>query len=462
MKKQLLIVFITLICYTANAQYTTLLDFAGTSNGSNPWADFISDGTYLYGTTAAGGTSNMGTVFKIKPDGTGYVKLFDFIGSLTGSQPRSSLIYDGTFLYGMTLQGGIYDMGVVYRIKPNGTEYLKLLDFAGTANGKLPQGALVSDGTFLYGMTIQGGTDDLGVIFKIKPDGSGYLKLLDFAGTANGSNPYGSLITDGTYLYGMTYYGGANGMGTVFKIKPDGTGYDNLLDFAGTSNGSNPIGSLVSDGTFLYGMTSTGGVNNYGVVFKIKPDGTEYSTLLDFDNSSGDQPNGSLIYDGTYLYGMTRLGGINSLGTIFKIKPDGTGYIRLHDFDGTNGREPFGSLITDGTFLYGMVFTGGTDNYGFLFKYGLITGIMENIELNNTSSVFPNPFSVSTTLQLTEDLKNATLRVYNCLGHTVKQTNNISGNTIIFNKDNLPGGLYYLHLTQNNQTITTEKLIVTD
>ena len=47
-------------------------------------------------------------------------------------------------------------------------------------------------------------------------------------------------ISDGTYLYGMTVYGGAYNDGVVFKIKPDGTGYVKLLDFDSTTNGANP------------------------------------------------------------------------------------------------------------------------------------------------------------------------------------------------------------------------------
>lgn len=460
MKKQLILLTLIVLSITTHAQYTKMLDFAGASNGSYPWADFLSDGTFLYGTTAGGGTSGLGTIFKIKPDGTGYVKLLDFTGALNGRQPRGNLIYDGIFLYGMTLQGGVNDMGVIFKIKPDGTGYVKLLDFAGTSNGNLPAGSLITDGTFLYGMTYYGGTNDLGVVFKIKPDGSGYAKLLDFAGSLNGSNPYGSLITDGTFLYGMTYYGGTSGLGVVFKIKPDGTGFSKLLDFSGSSNGSNPIGSLISDGTFLYGMTSTGGFSNYGVIFKIKPDGTGFSGLLDFDNASGDQPNGSLVYDGTYLYGMTRLGGANSLGVIFHIKPDGTGYATLHDFDGPNGREPFGSLITDGSFLYGMAYQGGTSNLGLMFKYGLTTGIEENKQAGRLN-IFPNPFSTQTTLHIEERLQNASFTVYNSVGQTVAQIKNISGQTITFNRDNLPSGLYFVRLTEDNK-VYTDKVIITD
>src|SRR4030066_86576 len=95
-----------------------------------------------------------------------------------------------------------------------------LIDFD-SLNGKWSSNSLVSDNTFLYGMTTWGGTNDMGVIFKIMPDGTGYSKLLDFSGTANGSYPGGALIYDGTYLYGTTRGGGA-GVGTIFRINPDG------------------------------------------------------------------------------------------------------------------------------------------------------------------------------------------------------------------------------------------------
>ena len=132
-------------------------------------------------------------------------------------------------------------------------QYSKLLDFSVT-NGKYPNGDLIFDGNFLYGMTTKGGVNGIGVLFKIKPDGTGYSKLLDF-GPFNG--PYGaihqgSLFSDGIFLYGMTEGGGTNGVGIIFKIKPDGSGYTKLLDFNGAANGSKPSGSLISDGAFLY------------------------------------------------------------------------------------------------------------------------------------------------------------------------------------------------------------------
>lgn len=356
------------LTFNGFAQYTKLYDFSGVAFGSSPNGTLVSDGTFLHGMSYGGGTSYIGTVFKLEHDGTGYSALLDFTGLANGKNPFGSLISDGTFLYGMTQGGGTNNYGTIFKIKPDGTGYSKLLDFSGNANGNYPNGSLVSDGTFLYGMTQLGGTNNKGVVFKIMPDGTGYSKLLDFAGTANGSQPNGSLISDGTFLYGMTGSGGINNDGTVFKIMSNGTGYSKLLDFD-SINGGAPFGSLISDGTFLYGMTQLGGTNNKGIIFKIMADGTGYSKLLDFaGTANGAQPKGDLVSDGTFLYGMTYYGGTGDVGTLFKIMPNGTGYFKMLDF-GADGIWPNGSLISDGTFLYGMTSKGGANNGGTVFKF---------------------------------------------------------------------------------------------
>jgi hypothetical protein len=76
--------------------------------------------------------------------------------------------------------------------------------------------------------------------------------------------------------------------------------------------------------------------------------------------------------------------------------------------------------------------------------------------------VYPNPFSTQTTFQSDNYLINATLTIYNCFGQTVEEIKNISGQTIIAHRNNIPRGLYFACLTQDNQVITTKKIIVTD
>jgi uncharacterized repeat protein (TIGR03803 family) len=353
--------------------FITIHVFDNVPSGSYPLGSLISDGTFLYGMTNEGGTNDLGTIFKILPNGTGFSKIFDFAGSTNGSKPKSSLFFDGNFLFGMTSMGGPLDKGILFKVQPNGTGFVDLFDFSHDINGANPYGSLISDGTYLYGMTTGGGLNNVGTLFKIMPDGTGFLKLHDFGGTFDGTRPCGSLLFDGTYLYGMTNSGGNHNMGTIFKILPDGTGYIKLFDFAGVSNGKNPYGSLIFDGTFLYGMAFDGGSNNLGTIFKILPNGGGYMNLLDFDNTSnGCRPFGSLFFDGNYLYGVTYNGGPNNFGTIFKILPDGTGYMKLFDFGGSgsplNGYAPFGSLISDGVYLYGSTGYGGLNNSGTIFK----------------------------------------------------------------------------------------------
>src|SRR5258706_606202 len=336
--------------------------------GNSPSGSLNSDGTFLYGLTSAGGLLNYGTLFKIKPDGTGFVRLLDFNGASKGSRPMGRPTYDGTFLYGMTSQGGANDAGTIFKIKPDSTGYVKLLDFDYATSGGNPNGSLITNGTSLYGMTTNGGPSNYGSIFTIKNDGTGFVNLLDLDYTNNRAYPNGSLTTDNTYLYGLTSQGGSSGFGTLFKVRLDGTGIVKLVDFDNT-NGANPYGSLITDGTFLYGMTSSGGSNGNGTIFKVRPDGTGFVTLLDFDNNNGSLPHGSLTLIGSTLYGMTSGGGIPGFGVLFKIKTDGTGYARILDFN--DGSHPEGSLITDGTFLYGMTARGGANNLGILFKSSL-------------------------------------------------------------------------------------------
>lgn len=462
MKKLLLFFLLFLnICNNSFAQYTKLLDFDGTSKGKYPYGSLYSDGTFLYGMTSIGGTNDLGTIFKMKPDGTGFVKLMDFAGTTNGSNPYGALISDGTFLYGMTLNGGANNFGTIFKLMPDGTGYVKLFDFAGTANGSNPWGSLITDGTFLFGMTFSGGVNQMGTVFKIKLDGTEYTKLLDFAGLSNGRNPRGDLFYDGTYLYGMTSVGGIDNYGTLFKILPNGTGYTKLLNFDSITNGRNPMGSVISDGTYLYGMTSGSGTNSstsYGTIFKIKTDGSAYSRLLEFDGAAkGRRPYGTLYASGTTLYGMTFEGGIENWGTLFNINKDGTGFTKLIDFSGTtNGMNPWGSLISVGTSIYGMTGGGGINAFsGVLFKYGIST--LSNIknQLQKEFKIYPNPSNGNFSIEVDENLIDSKATIYNLLGQKVKSFTLKSTNT----SQNLNKGIYFLKI-ENEESKITKKLII--
>jgi uncharacterized repeat protein (TIGR03803 family) len=238
----------------------------------------------------------MGTIFRVDYYQHGTPETFvDFDGVNKGRSPKGSLVQGPDMkVFGMTEFGGVNDQGVIFSVPTTDPDsFKKLFDFNGT-NGANPVGSLLlaQDG-FLYGMTKSGGSHDLGVIFKIAVDGTNYTKLLDFDGTITGSTPLGSLVeySDGK-LYGTTSTGGANGFGTIFHVTTSGV-FTNIVDFNGT-NGKTPTGDLVvaPSGTVMYGTAYSGGSNDLGTLYKIE-NGSQFTKLYDYTSDAGN-PIGAL------------------------------------------------------------------------------------------------------------------------------------------------------------------------
>jgi hypothetical protein len=100
--------------------------------------------------------------------------------------------------------------------------------------------------------------------------------------------------------------------------------------------------------------------------------------------------------------------------------------------------------------------------HGPLLFSTLTTGIENILESSNQTTIYPNPFSATTILHTDNILKNATLTVYNSYGQKIKQLNQLFGETIILQRDNLPSGVYFIQLSQDNKLISTEKMVITD
>ena len=336
----------------------------GAGDGAEPAGSLTLAGTNLCGVTDNGGASGLGLVFQIHADGSGYTKLHSFAGGAgDGASPHGSLTLSGTNLYGMTYAGGVYDKGVffpnykgvVFKVNADGSGYTNLHEFAGGAgDGADPIGSLTLSGTNLYGMTLYGGVHDAGVVFKVNADGSGYTNLHEFAGGAgDGREPYGSLTLSGPNLYGMTWAGGASNKGVVFRLHTDGSGYTNLHEFAGgAGDGQSPAGDLTLSGAYLYGMTYAGGASNKGVVFQLHAKGSGYVNLHEFIGGAGDgaQPFGSLALTGTNLYGMTSSGGASNNGVVFALALSSTARPAQVFFQDGGGLVASWLLATNGNF----------------------------------------------------------------------------------------------------------------
>ncbi len=103
-----------------------------------------------------------------------------------------------------------------------------------------------------------------------------------------------------------------------------------------------------------------------------------------------------------------------------------------------------------------------TDMAIFVAKLGTNIGMAVETNSINTINIFPNPFSYTTTIKTNVFLTDASITVYNINGQVVKKITGISGNEITLYRDNLPDGIYLLHLTENNSVIVSEKFVIVD
>jgi uncharacterized repeat protein (TIGR03803 family) len=274
----------------------------------------------------------------------------------------------------------------------------------------------------LYGTSSNGGINGVGTVFKITPEGK-LTTLYSFCAQTNctdGANPAAGLIQvpNGDF-YGTTGGGGTSDAGTVFKITPKGV-LTTLHRFSGT-DGNTPVAGLVraTNGGF-YGTTVFGGVYGDGTVFKITAAGV-LSTLYSFcaltKCADGANPSAGLTLasDGN-LYGTTSGGFIlglnNGYGTVFKITPGGK-LTTLHSFHVTDGVGPVGGLVqaTNGNF-YGTT-PEGPGASGSLFR--LSVGLRPFVETQPVSGKVGAPVTI-----LGTDLTGATGVSFNGTAATFK------------------------------------------
>ena len=267
---------------TPSGTETVLHSFASNgTDGINPYAGLIMDTKgNLYGTTEGGGAHGGGTAFKLTPSGAETV-LHSFAPTGTGGFSLfSGLIKKGSF-YGTTYGGGRNGYGTVFKMTSSGTETV-LYNFCpvpGCADGEFPYAGLVMDKKGnLYGTTLYGGANNYGTVFEVSAAGT-HTVLYSFTGSStDGYDPFAGLVMDKKgNLYGDSAYASGNSYGVVFELSPGEKGapwtFKSLHAFeTGSGDGLAPFGTLILDTEGnLYGTTVDGGANSVGTVFKVTP-----------------------------------------------------------------------------------------------------------------------------------------------------------------------------------------------
>jgi MYXO-CTERM domain-containing protein len=183
---------------------------ATNEDGGAPVAGLIDGGDgFLYGTTNRGGANGAGTIFSMTPDGT-LLTMHDFLPD-DGAQPQGGLLLasDGSRLYGTTFSGGTTSagasssLGTIFSIAPDGSGFTKLYSFDGT-NGSNGVGRMVQlSATEFVGTAANGGSCGGGTIFRLSLSGATIPGDNTCGNTGGGSGGGGALAPGLLGLLGL-------------------------------------------------------------------------------------------------------------------------------------------------------------------------------------------------------------------------------------------------------------------
>jgi uncharacterized repeat protein (TIGR03803 family) len=383
--------------------------FAGTEKTLHSFKDATGNGpsngvifdaaANLYGTAFQGGSKacnnfefGCGVVFEMSPKANGtwsYNVIYEFTGGADGLHPSTQLVFDAAGnLYGAT-HGPVdsrTSYGTVYELSPNGDgtwKFSLLYTFPGGNGGGQPDWLVIDGSGNLYGTAQEGGSYGQGIAFELSPSASGIWKFSlvhTFTGCQDGGLPWGLAFDAKGNLYGTSLDGGLKCSpsigGTIFELIPNSGGgwHESVLDsFDDGPSGGSP-GSLIFDTAGnLYGVSSEGGKNGCGVVFKLTPgsNGKWSETVLhNFNGQNGYYPQSLVFGSGGQLYGSTQHSHVD-FGLVFEMANQaGAPENIVYQFTGgTDGYEPLGPIILDQAGnIYGTTGNGGAYGMGAVFE----------------------------------------------------------------------------------------------
>ena len=352
--------------------------FENFTTGIEPFGQLFPLNDLFFGTTSTDDISGFGTLFSIGVDGSNYTVLHLFSGT-DGSSPQSGVTcYNNNLLLGSTLQGGVYNSGVLYSFDISSSTFSVIHNFNfADLNGCNPYGTPLLIGNKLYGTTSSCG-GGYGTIYEYDLLSSTFNLLYSMSSIGGGSSR-SSLINIGRILYGTALNNGANGTGTIFSYHLDTLVYTLLYSFltvdgsSSNASGANPYSGLLYNNNLFYGTTVTGGTNGSGVVYSITTNGSTFTTIHSFTSNvsgNGAFPYGGLIANNRVLYGITTQGGLTTDSSLlYSIS------ITTNEFSILNSFGPYGyaydSMIIKNNVLYGTLSVGGNGNNGAIFYYSL-------------------------------------------------------------------------------------------
>ena len=244
--------------------------FVEATDGSRPLGTLMeaSNGK-LYGTTSSGGNNSLGTLFSYDLL-TGTFQVDHHFAVADSGRPDANGVVEHANgkLYGLTTGVDWSDDGMLYEFDPQSGSFIVKLVFSYTT-GNRPSGTLVRapNGKY-YATAPDGGNTNEGTLFEYDVSTNQLKKIHDFNGKS-GAWPYSDLlVASDNKLYGLTMMGGIDGLGVLYQYDP-ATNKQSVKARFNLNNGAWPKGSLMqaSDG-LIYGMALMGGSKGCGTLFQ--------------------------------------------------------------------------------------------------------------------------------------------------------------------------------------------------
>jgi len=373
----------------------------------------------LWGTTGSGGIHNKGALFSTKYDGTGFdvkktftisypggadfynkpvlynnkfycamsegglnsngiIASFDPVTlvwekkadmfTIDGKNPQGSLLLYNNKLYGVCL-GGANNRGILFEFNPANNVLTNRHDFE-ELTGSHPRSGLTLYNNKFYGVTIDDYLNDAGALFEFNPATNIYTKKVSFNNATIGNIEYGTeLLVYNNLLWGITSSGALNDKGAIFSFNPANNALLKKADFE-TIASSVTSNSLTLLNNKFYGTTNNGGTYNQGVIFEFNPANNALNIEYNIGYATAKHKMNFTVYN-NILYSCSSIGGANTFGQLFSFNPATNQYTALLDMNESIGSRGSGAVTLYNNKLYGFTIQGGAHNRGNLFSYNL-------------------------------------------------------------------------------------------
>jgi uncharacterized repeat protein (TIGR03803 family) len=330
----------------------------------------------LFGTTANGG-AGYGTVFSVDPS-TGNVTLRHKITVADGVRPRGYMLQASNGrVYGTSSNSApVSGFGTLFIFDPQTNDVTVVHAFNG-ADGSAPYGTIVeANNGKIYGVTYYDGNYGYGTLYSYDTATSSIAVLHHFTEqeitwqTEHGQVQL--MVASTGIIYGTGSTGGAYGGGYIFSLDPATSVFHIDYNFKRTTEGFYPFTPLLeaSDG-LLYGTTYY-----WGTIFTYDPATSTITTIKTINNFTQGYPKGNLIQatDGK-LYGTTAYFITPNDGTVFSYDLVSKTFTTLHEFHGSE--QGYGSahlMQASNGLIYGAL-NGTSHNYGQIYTLDISTPV---------------------------------------------------------------------------------------